>query len=109
MKTKQQTLNFGMIILLLFLLLQQSFNILSLNIGLHSEPIIDIRFFVVLTAFSFLLLTVPYFLIAICIIKWTINIHLYIPLKKEYYISAYELYSTSKFEKKYQRLEVIRC
>ena len=109
MKIEQRTINASMIILLFFLMVQQTFRIFSLNIGLHSEIIIDLKFFIILMALAFSVLTILHLLIAVCIIKWNIHICLYIPIKESYSFNIYELRSFIMVEKTYQRLEVIRC
>lgn len=109
MKIKQQTVNASMLILLFFLLLQQSFRILHLNIGMHTEVIVDIKFFLLLIASVYFIFTILYLLIAVCVIRWTIYINLYIPLKQDYIRIKYNFTNYFKVVKKYQRLGVVRC
>lgn len=109
MKNKQQFINYTMVIFLFFLLIQQAFRLLTLNIGLDIVPMLDIKFFIVLIVVSFLFYTMLYFLTLFFIVDMYISINLYIPLKPEYNIVREYVVSTYKEVKTYQELAVIRC
>lgn len=109
MKIKQQTINIVMIILLFFLLIQQAFRLLSLNIGLYTPPLMDMKFFIFLAVTAFFLYSLLYLLAIICVIQWDITISINLPLYPLYPRLEEKVIDVYNRRTSYQNLSVIRC